>query len=186
MFKSMFSTFLMILWTLGGSVMAGAQTQVMEGASLPQRGSQKYWLVVDGFADRAIHFAYAKRFVQLHERSLTGRQCQQYSLIALGYGDQLAAVKRAGVSAESEFWNDVRVYSISMIAAPGAPIPGHRTGNYRVTTGSEAGDRELRRLVSLEIDDVSSQLVLTGGYSSSALNTTCLPADQEPIVKAQR
>jgi hypothetical protein len=186
MFKSVFPTFLMILSTLGGSVMAGAQTQVTEGASFPQRGSEKYWLVVDEFADVAIHFAYAKRFAQLHERSLTGRQCQQYSRIALDYGDQLALVKRAGVSAESEFWNDVRVYSISMIAPPGAPIPGHRTGNYWVTTGSEAGDRELRRLVSLEIDDVSSQLTLTGGYSSSTLNTGCLPADQEPTIKAQR
>src|ERR1700757_1268982 len=186
MFKSVFPTFLMILSTLGGSVMAGAQTQGPEGASFPQRGSEKYWLVVDEFADVAIHFAYAKRFAQLHERSLTGRQCQQYSRIALDYGDQLALVKRAGVSAESEFWNDVRVYSISMIAPPGAPIPGHRTRNYWVTTGSEAGDRELRRLVSLEIDNVSSQLTLTGGYSSSTLNTGCLPADQEPTIKAQR
>jgi len=186
MFKSVFPTFLMILSTLGGSVMAGAQTQVTEGASLPQRGSEKYWLVVDEFADVAIHFAYAKRFAQLHERSLTGRQCQQYSRIALDYGDQLAVVKRAGVSAESEFWNDVRVHSIGMIAAPGAPIPGHRTGNYWVTTGSEAGDRELRRLVWLEIDDVSSQLTLTGGYSFSTLNTDCLSGDQEPTVKAQR
>jgi len=73
-----------------------------------------------------------------------------------------------------------------MIAPPGAPIPGHRTGSYWVTTGSEAGDRELRRLVWLEIDDVSSQLTLTGGYSFSTLNTGCLPADQEPTVKAQR
>ena len=62
MFKSVFPTFLMILSTLGGSVMAGAQTQVTEGASFPQRGSEKYWLVVDEFADVAIHFAYAKRF----------------------------------------------------------------------------------------------------------------------------
>jgi hypothetical protein len=36
--------------------MAGAQTQVTEGASLPQRGNEKYWLVVDEFADVAIHF----------------------------------------------------------------------------------------------------------------------------------
>ena len=66
MFKSVFPTFLMILSTLGGSVMAGAQTQVTEGASLPQRGNEKYWLVIDEFADVAIHFAYAKRFAQLH------------------------------------------------------------------------------------------------------------------------
>ena len=186
MFKSVFPMFLMILSTLGGSVMAGAQTQVTEGALLPQRGNEKYWLVIDEFADVAIHFAYAKRFAQLHETSLTSRQCQQYSRIALDYGDQLAVVKRAGVFAESEFWNDVRVYSMSIIAAPGTPVPGHRTGNYWVTTGSEGGDRELRRLVSLEIDDVSSQLTLTGGYSSLALNISCLPADQEPIAKAQR
>ena len=73
MFKSMFSKFLMILSILGVSVVAGTQTQATEGASLPQRGSEKYWLVVDEFADRAVHFAYAKRFAQLHERSLTDR-----------------------------------------------------------------------------------------------------------------
>ena len=116
----------MILSILGASVIAGAQTRATKGASLPQRGSEKYWLLVDEFADGAIHFVYAKRFVQLHERSLTGLQRQQYSRIALDFGDQLAAVRRAGVSAENEFWNDVRVHSISMIGAPGAPIPVHR------------------------------------------------------------
>jgi len=186
MFKSVFPRSLTILSILSVSVLAAAQTQATEGASLPQRGSEKYWRVVDEFADVTIHFAYAKRFVQLHESSLTGRQCQQYSRIAADYGDQWAAVRRAGVSAESEFWNDVRVYSISMIGAPGAPIPVHRTSTYWVTTGSEAGDGELRRLVSLEIDRVSSQLALTGGYSSSSMKTGCLATGQDPTIQAQR
>lgn len=184
--KPVFPKFLMILSILGVSVIADAQTQATKGASLPLRGSEKYWLVVDEFADGAIHFAYAKRFIQLHERSLTGPQCQQYSRITVDFADQLAAVRRAGVSAENEFWNDVRVYSISMIGAPGAPIPVHRTSNYWMTTGSEAEDRELRRLVSLEIDDVSSQQIPTGGYSSSPLKIVCLPADPAPVIKAQR
>jgi len=175
----------MMLSILGVSVIAGAQTQASEGASLPQRGSERYWRVVDEFADVTIHFAYAKRFAQLHEHSLTGRQCQQYSRIAADYGEQWAAVRRAGVSAESEFWNDVRVYSISMIGAPGAPIPVHRTSTYWVTTGSEAGDGELRRLVSAEIDSVSSQLLLTGGYSSSSMKTGCLATGQAPTIQAQ-
>jgi len=143
MLKSVLLRFLMIFWILGASRIAGAQTQATEGASLPQRGSEKYWLVVDEFADSAIHFAYAERFVQLHERFLTDQQCHQYSRIVVDYGYQLTAVRRAGVSAESEFWNDVRVYAISMIGAPGVPNPVHRTSNYRVTTGSEAEDREL-------------------------------------------
>ena len=170
MFKSVFPKFLMILSILGVSVIAAGQTQATEGASLPQRGSEKYWLVVDEFAERAVHLAYAKRFAQLHERCLADRQCEQYSRIALDYGDELAAVRRAGVSAESEFWNDVSVYSISMIAAPGVPIPVHRTSNYWVTTGSEADDRELRRVVSLEIDEVTSRLLPTSGYSPSGFN----------------
>ena len=174
MFKSAFPKFLMILSILGVSVIAGAQTQATEGESLPQRGGEKYWLVVDEFADRAIHFAYAKRFAQLHGRSLTDRQCRQYSPIAVDYGDQLAAVRRAGVSAESEFWNDVRVHSISMIGAPGVPIPVHRTSNYWVTTGSEAEDRELRRVLSLEIDEA----LPTSGYSPSASRPDCRTAAQ--------
>jgi hypothetical protein len=186
MLKSVFLRFLMIFWILGASRIAGAQTQATEGASLPQRGSEKYWLVVDEFADSAIHFAYAKRFVELHERSFASQQCEQYARIALDFGDQLTAFRHAGVSAESEFWNEVRAHAISMIGAPGAPIPTHRTANYWVTTGSEAEDRELRRLVSLEIDNVSSQLTLTSGYSSSPLETDCLPADPGPTVKAQR
>lgn len=185
MFNSVFPRSLMMLSILGVSVIAGAQTQASEGASLPQRGSERYWRVVDEFADVTIHFAYAKRFAQLHEHSLTGRQCQQYSRIAADYGEQWAAVRRAGVSAESEFWNDVRVYSISMIGAPGAPIPVHRTSTYWVTTGSEAGDGELRRLVSAEIDSVSSQLLLTGGYSSSSMKTGCLATGQAPTIQAQ-
>jgi len=68
-----------MLLILGRAMIAGAQTQAAERQPLPMRGSEKYWLDVDEFADRAVHFAYAKRFVQLHERSLTNRQCQQYS-----------------------------------------------------------------------------------------------------------
>ena len=173
-FKSVFPKFVMSLSILGVSVVAGAQAKKPEGATLPPRGSDKYWLVVDEFADHAVHFAYAKRFVQLHERSLTDRQCRQYSPIAVDYGDQLAAVRRAGVSAESEFWNDVRVYSISMIGAPGVPIPVHRTSNYWVTTGSEAEDRELRRVLSLEIDEA----LPTSGYSPSASRPDCRTAAQ--------
>ena len=77
------------------------------------------------------------------------------------------------MSAQSGFWNDVREYSISMIGPPGVPIPVHRTSNYWVTTGSEAEDRELRRIVSLEIDEASSQLDPTVEYLPSALNAEC-------------
>ena len=185
-FKSMVGRFLKMFLILGASVMAGAQTQAAERASLPQRGNEKYWLVVDEFADRAVHFAYAKRFVQVHEGSLTDRQCQQYSRIAADYADQLAALRQAGVSAQTEFWNDVRAYSISMIGAPGVPIPGRRTSNYWVTTGSEAEDHELHRIVPLEIDEASSQLIRTGGYSPSALKPDCRTAPQELTAKAER
>jgi hypothetical protein len=177
---------LKMLLILAASVVACAQTQAAERASLPQRGSEKYWLVVDEFADGTVHFAYAKRFLQVHEGSLTDRQCQQYSRIAVDYADQLAAVIQAGVSAQSEFWNDVRAYSISMIGAPGVPIPGRRTGKYWVTTGSEAQDRELRRIVALEIDESSSQLIRTGGYSPSAVRPDCRTAPQRLTTKAER
>jgi len=183
--KSMVGTFCRVLLIFATSVIAGAQTPATEGTSLASRSSEKYWLVVEEFADRAVHVAYAKRFVQLHQGSLTARQCQQYSMIAIDYRDELAAGKKAGLSARSRFWNDVRAYAISMMGAPGVPIPIHRTSKYLVTTGSEAEDRELRRLVSLEIDNVSSQLMLTGGYSSSALKTDCL-AGQDQTIKAQR
>lgn len=176
--KLMACTSLNMLLIIGASVIAGAQTQATEGGLLPQRGSDKYWLVVDEFADRAIHFAYAKRFVQLHEQSLTDGQCQQYSRIAADYADQLAAVKQTGMSAESGFWNDVREYSISMIGPPGVPIPVHRTSNYWVTTGSKAEDRDLRGIVLLEIDEASSQVV-------SAANPQCRDAGQESTEKAQ-
>ena|SRR5215470_3887483 len=184
--ESMVGTSCQLLLIFALAVIAGAQTPATEGPSLSSRGSEKYWLVVDEFADRAVHAAYAQRFVQLHEGSLTARQCQQYSMIAFDYRDELAAAKQAGVSAQSEFWNDVRAYAISMMGAPGVPIPIHRTSKYLVTTGSEAEDRELRRLVLLEIDNASSQLMLTGGYSSSPLKTGCLPAVQDPTIKAQR
>jgi hypothetical protein len=64
--KSMFGRSLRVLLILGAPVIAGAQTPAAEGQSLPQRGSEKYWLLVDQFADHAVHFAYAKRFVHLH------------------------------------------------------------------------------------------------------------------------
>jgi hypothetical protein len=78
-FKSMFGRSLRVSLILGASVIAGAETPAAEGRALPKRGSGKYWLLVDQFADDAAHFAYAKRFVQLHGRSLTDRQCQRYS-----------------------------------------------------------------------------------------------------------
>jgi len=159
-----------VLLIVAPSVIPGAQTLATEGQSLPQRGSDKYWLAVDEFADRAVHFAYAKRFVQLHEGSLTAGQCQQYSRIAIDYRNELAA-KQAGMSAQSGFWNDVRAHSIRMIGAPGAPI--HRTTKYWVTTGSDAEDRELRQIVSLEIDEASSQLIPAGEYSPSTLKPDC-------------
>ena len=153
MFKSVFPKFLMVLSILGASILAVAQTQAVERQSLPPRGRQKYWLVVDEFADRAVHFAYAKRFVQLHEGLLTYRQCHQYSRIAVDYREELAAVKQVRVSDQSEFWNDVRIYSIIMIGPPGVPIPIHRTSTYWVTTGSEAEAAkcaELSRLKSMK------------------------------------
>jgi len=71
----------------------------------------------------------------------------------------VAAAKQAGMSDQNGFWDDVRDYSIRMIGPPGVPIPVHRASNHWVTTGSEAEDRDLRRIVSLEIDEASSQLV---------------------------
>jgi hypothetical protein len=164
--KPLVGSFLKILLILAPSVMAGAQTQPAERQSVPPHGSEKYWLEVDEFADRAVHFAYAKRFVQVHGGSVTDRQCKQYSRIATDYADQLTAVKKTGMSTQNGFWNDVREYSIGMIGPPGVPIPLHRTGKYRVTTGSEAEDRDLRRMVLLEIDEATSQLV-------SASNPQC-------------
>jgi hypothetical protein len=113
-------------------------------------------------ADHAIYRAYAKRFVQVHERSLTDPQ--HYSRIAAAYADQLAAAKQAGMSALSRFWNDVREYSIRMIGSPGVPIPVQQTGNYWVTTGSEEEDRDLRGIVSVDMMK-PVQLVRTGEYS---------------------
>ena len=182
-FKSIVGSSLMMLLILSAPVIAGAQTQSAERASVRQRGSEKYWLVGE-FADSVVHFAYAKRFVQVHEGFLTDRQCQQYSRIAVDYANQLASVREDGVSAQIEFWNDVRAYSISMIGAPGVPIPG-RTSKHWVTTGSEADDRELRRMVSLEIDEISSQLIRTVRYSPLALKPECRTALQEFTAKAQ-
>jgi hypothetical protein len=183
--KSMVARFLTMSLILGASVIASAQRETFERTSFPQHGSDKYWLAVDEFADRAIHFAYAKRFLEIHGASLTPRQCQQYSRIAVEYADQLATAKQAGLSAESAFWNDLRAYSINMIGPPGVPIPLHRTSNYWVTTGSEADDRDLRRIVSLEIDEASSQLNPTSEYSPLALNPDCQEASQERTAQAQ-
>ena len=177
--KSVVGTLFKVLLILAPSVIAGAQTPATEGPPVPHRGGDKYWLVVDEFADRAVHFAHAKRFVQLHEWSLTDRQCRHYSLIAADYLDQLVAVNEVGMSAQSAFWNDVREYSIRMIGPPGVPIPVHRTSNYWVTRGSEAEDHDLRRIVSLEIDEASSQLLPTGQHSPLALRE-CRNAGQEP------
>ena len=93
-FKPMARMSLNMLLILGVSVLGVAQTPASRRQSLPRRNSEKYWLAVNESADRAIRFAYAKHFVQVHESSLTDRQCQQYLRIALDYGDQLAAVKR--------------------------------------------------------------------------------------------
>src|SRR5215467_3609618 len=167
--KSMVGTLFKVLLIFAPSVIAGTQTPAAEGQSFPQRGTDNYWLVVDEFADHAVHFAFAKHFVQLHEGLLTERQCRQYSRIAADYVDELMAVKEVGMSAQSPFWNDVREYSISMIGPPGVPIPVHRASNYSVTTHSEAEDQELRRLVSLEIDEASSQRLPTGDDSLAGL-----------------
>lgn len=183
--KSVLAGFLKMLLILVAFVILGALTQAAGGASFPQLGREKHWLLVEEFADSVVHFAYAKSFVQGHEGPPTERQCQQYSRIAVDYADQLAAVKQAGVFAQPEFWNEVRAYSISMIGAPGEPIPGRRASKYWVTTGSELNDRELRRTVSLEIAEASSQLIRTGGYFPSAL-TGCRTAPQELISNAER
>jgi hypothetical protein len=171
---------------LGASVIAGAQTQGAELASVShaQRGNDKYWQTVDEFADRAVNFAYAKHFVQVHEGSLTERQCQQYSRMSVEYADQLAALKQAGVSSDSEFWNDVRAHSISMIGGLGVSIPDRPTSKYSLTTGSEAEDRELRRIVSLEIDETRSQLIWITGYSASAVEPNCRTASQTLTTQA--
>ena len=163
-FKQMVGRLLTMLLILGASLRAGAQAQVAHRTSLPQRGSQKYCLMLDEFADSAVHLAYAKRFLQLHEGSLNDREWQQYSRIAADYADQFAAVRQAGTYPQSEFWNDLRAYSTSMIGASGVPIPGHRSSKYRLTTGSAAEDSELRRIVSVEIDEASSQIIRTVEY----------------------
>jgi hypothetical protein len=185
-FKSTVGKFFLMVSIVGASVLAGAQAQAAERASPPQRASEKYWLLVDEFADGAVHVAYAKRFVQLHEVSMTDGQCQRYSHILVAYAGQLAAVTRAGVSAKREFWNDVRAYSISIIGTPGVSIPGRETSKYWVTTGSEAEDRDLRQLVSLEIDEARSQSIRPAGYSPSAIDPNCRIASQELTRQAER
>jgi hypothetical protein len=181
----MFDRFWKILLVLGASTVGCAQSQAPAQPSLPRPGSEKYWLVVDEFADRAVHLAYAKRFVQLHE-PLTNRQCQQYSRIVVDYAHQLAIVKQAGVSPHNGFWNDVRMHSISMIGPPGIPIPFHRTSKYWMTTGSDTGDRDLRRIVLVEIDEASSQLTRRDGNLALLATLGCRTAVQEPNLRAQR
>lgn len=94
------------------------------------------------------------------------------------------AFTQFGVSGESAVWKDIRVHSISMIGLPGVPIPLHRTTNYRVTTGSEAKDRELRRMVSLEINEATSPLVPIDEDSPSALRPSFPTLAREPTTRA--
>jgi hypothetical protein len=72
------------------------------------------------------------------------------------------------------------------IGPPVVPIPVRRTSSYRVTTGSVAEDSELRRIVSLEIDEATSQLLPTSGDSASVLKPDCRTAAQQPTAVAQR
>jgi hypothetical protein len=160
------------------SVVASAQTHAAERAFFPQRGSESYWLLVDQFADSAVNFAYATHVVRVHEGPLTERQCQQYSRVAVEFAQQLSIVRRTGVSAHNEFWKDVRTYSVSMIGAPGVPIPGDRISKYRVTTGSEAEDRELRQIVWFEIEESRSHMTRTAEYSPSAQKLHCGAAQE--------
>jgi hypothetical protein len=185
-FKSIVGRLLAMWLILGASLIAGAQTQAAERASLPQRGSEHYWTAIDELADTAVQFAYMKRFVQLHEGSLSEPQCRQYSRIAVNYAEQLAAVTQGGLSAESEFWNDARAYSINMIGRPGVPIPAGRSSKYWVTTGSEAGDRELRQVVSFEIEEGSSHLIRTGIQFPSVLQLNCASPAQTRMANAHR
>src|SRR5215469_11242546 len=178
--KSMVGKLLTISLILGASVISGAQTRPTKRTSFPQGDREEYWLVVDEFANGAVQFAYAKHLAQLHEHSFTDRQCAQYARMAADYGDELSTVKRAEASTESRFWNDVRAHSINMIGSPGVPIPVHRTSKYWVTTGSDAEDRELRRIVSLEIDEASSQLIQRGGLSPKRLTPECPPNAEGP------
>jgi hypothetical protein len=178
---------LIVIWLiLGAWLIARAQTQAAERASLPQRGSELYWTASDELADSAVQFAYMKRFVQLHEGYLSERQCQQYSRIAVNYGDQLVAVTQGGLSAQTEFWNDARAYSINMIGRPGVPSPAGRTSKYWVTTGSEAGDHELRQVVSFEIEEASSHLIRTGVHFPSVLQLNCASPAQTRMANAHR
>jgi hypothetical protein len=179
-FNSMFRRLLKTLSVLGVSAAASAQLQAPHQQLLPPVGSKQYWLAVDEFADRAVHFAYAKRFAQLHE-PLTNRQCQQYSRIALDYVQQLATVKRAGVSSESGFWNDVLDYSTRMIGSTGVSVPVHQTSNYRVTTGSDAEDHELLGILTLQIDEARYQLLPTAEHSPGGLPPECQPAIEAMI-----
>jgi hypothetical protein len=66
-----------ILLIVAASLIAGAQTQSTQRASHPLRSSEQYWLAIDELADRVVRFAYAERFVQVHEGVLNDRECQQ-------------------------------------------------------------------------------------------------------------
>jgi hypothetical protein len=136
------------------SILCSAQMQEIPGASLPQRGSEQYWSVVDEFADATIHMVHAKRFVQLHEGSLSDRQCQEYLRLVDRYNSQLSMLKQSSsISANRLFWSDVRVYSSQVMGNPGVPIPRNHVSTYWITTGSKAEDDELRGLVSLQLDE---------------------------------
>ena len=182
--SSLFRKGLKALLLLAIAESAGAQTSPQ--APLRQLGSDNYWIVLDECANRIVHFASAKLFVQLHAGSLTERQCQQYSRIAGDYADEFSALKRARLSPQGEFWNDVRMYSIKMIGAPGVPIPVHRTSMYWITTGSDAGDGELRRIVSLEIDEATSQLADETDNAPSAFIQYCGHSTEQPITKSKQ
>jgi len=172
--------FLQISLFVGASLLAGAQTQASQAGGFPPRNSEDYWAMVDQFADSAVHLAFARKFVEGHQWQLTDGLCQQYSRISADYTDQLVALRRAGVSARSEFWNDVRAYSVRMIGGSGVKIPGRQISKYSMTTGSDAADRDLRRIVSLEIDESRSDLMQTGTYSVSASDLGC-QAQQESL-----
>ena len=150
------------LWVLylilSASVICSAQMHEVLRASVPQRGSDEYWSVIDEFGDVTIHLAYAKRSVQLHDGSLSDRQCQEYSRIVQDYSARLSMLKQSGISDKSGFWVDMRAYSSQMIGKPGVPIPGHRVSTYWITAGSKAEDDELRRLVALQLDEATTEV----------------------------
>jgi hypothetical protein len=73
-----------------------------------------------------------------------------------------------------------------MIGSPGVPIPVHRPRKYWVTTGSEAEERELRRIVFLEIDEAGSHVIPRGGLSPVGLAPVCPVPAGESTADAQQ